>query len=87
MERKLVWVCDPFIMETEPNLVDYPGLSLQPLLPREGQRGSPGGARRAHPSPLQFRNPGNVYNKVKAQTCKSLIRLSASCPVELAGGG
>ena len=36
---------------------------------------------------LQFRNPGNVYNKVKAQTCKSLIRLSASCPVELAGGG
>ena len=54
MERKLVWVCDPFIMETEPNLVDYPGLSLQPLLPGEGQRGSPGGAGRAHPSPLQF---------------------------------
>ena len=53
MERKLVWVCDPFIMETEPNLVDCPGLSLQPLLPGEGQRGSPGGAGRPHPSPHQ----------------------------------
>ena len=51
MERKLVWVCGPFIMETEPNLVDCPGLSLQPLLPGEGQRGSPGGAGRPHPSP------------------------------------
>ena len=30
MERKLVWVCGPFIMETEPNLVDCPGLSLRP---------------------------------------------------------
>ena len=91
MQRKLVRVCGPFILETEPNLVEA-ALGCLYSLSCQGEDSVAHLVEQDVLTPLltlvlQFRNPGNVYNKVKAQTCKSLIRLSASCPVEVAGGG
>ena len=74
MERKLVRVCGPFILETEPNLVEA-ALGCLYSLSCQGEDSVAHLVEQDVLTPLltlvlQFRNPGNVYNKVKAQMYK-----------------
>ena len=74
IERKLVRVCGPFILETEPNLVEA-ALGCLYSLSCQGEETVTHLVEQDVLTPLltlilQFRNPVNVYSKVKAQMYK-----------------
>merc|ERR1719273_976636 len=74
LERKLVRVCGPFILESEPNLVEA-ALSCLYSLSCQGEDTVAHLVEQDVMTPLltlvlQFRNPENAHNKVKAQMYK-----------------
>ena len=74
IERKLVRVCGPFILESEPNLVEA-ALACLYSLSCQGEDTVAHLVEQDVLTPLltlvlQFRNPDNAHNKVKAQMYK-----------------